>query len=83
MQLPDKLLPPCSQCQGKQDAFDLCLMGRRGKGQRSISGRRDTALPNKARLRKRGQWNIWRADFHGNRLSLCQWELMMQPTDST
>ena len=58
LQLPDKLWPPCVQCQGKHDAVgDLFLMG--GAESKEHQGKnQNTALPKKESNEKPvGEWN--------------------------
>ena len=62
MQLPDKLWPPCIQCQGKHDAVgDLFLMGG-AESKEHLGKDANTALPKKVTRRKNPWANGTRAN---------------------
>ena len=86
MQLPDKLWPPCVQCQGKHDAQgDLFLMG--GAESKEHQGKdANTALPKNGPSNEKsvGEWNTCEVVCRGNRVQAwINGKLMNETTECT
>ena len=86
LQLPDKLWPPCIQCQGKHDAVgDLFLMGG-AESKEHLGKDANTALPKRGESAEKpvGEWNTCELICSGNSVKVyVNGKLMNETTEST
>jgi len=86
MQLPDKLWPPCIQCQGKHDAVgDLFLMGG-AESKEHLGKDANTALPKRGESAEKpvGEWNTCELICKGTSVqAYVNGKLMNETTEST
>lgn len=86
MQLPDKLWPPCIQCQGKHDAVgDLFLMGG-AESKEHLGKDANTALPKHGESAEKpvGEWNTCELICKGTTVTVyVNGKLMNETTEST
>jgi hypothetical protein len=86
VQLPDKLWPPCIQCQGRHDAVgDLFLMGG-AESKEHLGKDANTALPKQGESAEKpaGEWNVCELVCSGNSVKVyVNGRLMNETTEST